>query len=341
MSRRVSGAFAFALALSLSVSACSGGDDDPSAAGTKPAGTAASPSESPNGEAAISTESEAFAAMQDYVRRDNALIRRSRSTPHDAAIWRTVDGESLLAADRYYALAVRNGWDYPDHRWRYAAPVRVYAPASTTWPKVIAVAARATLLKPDKEIPPDGPGTVELAVLQQEAEGAPWKKVVQTSAALKRLPKAAAIGAASVATEAQRARALELARRLPAYWATGRKPVDFADVTRVDEIRRTRGGWLRAHAYRDVRFRARLAGGEAAAVRTFRVEGGVVAIAQYHLWTTWVANSTIHWMKDAASAWGTTSRPRLTATSVADAAFFVPDGGKARGLAFDSGYALF
>jgi hypothetical protein len=342
MSRRLSGVCAFALALSLSVSACSGGGDGSAHPDrTKGVGATAAPSETSYGEPGVASAAEAFAALRAYSRRNNELIRKYRATPQRPSVWSQVDAGILLATDRFVAKAVNNGWDFVDFRSKYSAPVRVYAPASKTWPKEIAVAARQTLLKPTKEMPQDGPGTVELVVLQQAAEGAPWKKAAGPSAALTKLPQAAAIGADSVPSDAQRARALELAHQLPAYWATGRKPAGFADVKRVDEPRRTRDKWLKAHQYRDVRYRARLDGDAAEAVRTFRVQGGSLVVASYRLWTTWTANSTIHWTEGAASAWGGTARPRLTGPKVAQAAFFVPDGGAARGLGYDDGYALF
>jgi hypothetical protein len=342
MSRRLSGVCAVALALSLSVSACSGGGDDSAGPDRTPGvGATATPSAPSYGEPGVASAAEANTVLRDYSKRNNALIRKYRATPHKPAVWAQVDAGSLLAADRFGAKAVTNGWDYPDFRSRYAAPVRVYAPASTTWPKEVVLAARTSWLKPSKELRPDGRGTVALVVLQQAAEGAPWKKLSETSAARGRLPEAAAAGSDPVVTEAQQARAIELAGQLPAYWATGRKPAGFADVKRVDEPRTTRDTWLKDHAYRDVRYRARLDGDAATSVYAFPVQGGTLVVASYRLWTTWIANSTIHWLEGAASVWGSTSRPRLTGTKIAQAAFFVPDDGPARGLGYDDSYALF
>jgi hypothetical protein len=342
MSRRLSGVCAAALALSLSLSSCSGGGDEPSSSGrTKGTDATHAPTAPSYGEPGVASAAEAFAVLREYSKRNNALIRKYRATPHKPSIWSQVDAGILLATDRFAAKAVNNGWDFADFRSRYSAPARVYAPASKTWPKEVAVAARQTRLEPTKESRPDGPGTVELVVLRQAAEGAPWKKVAGPAAARASLPQAAAIGADSVPTEAQRARALELARELPAYWATGRKPAGFADVKRVDEPRTTRDKWLKAHEYRDVRYRARLAGDAAVSARTFRVQGGSLVVASYRLWTTWVANSTIHWTEGAASVWGGGSHPRLTGTKIAQVAFFVPDDGPAHGVGYDDGYALF
>jgi hypothetical protein len=331
---------AAALALLLAVSGCSGGGGDATSAGTPAGSPTASATSSPDGEPAVSSADAAFAAMQDYNRRNNALIRKVRKPPYDLEPWKQVDGGSLLALDAFDMRALEKGYPYEGNRWRWTAPVQVYAPASKTWPKEFVAAASSMPVKPGRKQSKPGRKTVSLAVLQQATAGAPWTQVAHAPADAKRLPAAAGFGQESVPTDDQRAQALELAQQVPAYWRTGKAPAGFANTKFIDAPGKHRAESMRRGIYRDITYTARLFGGPAS-VRTYRVSGGAVALASYRMQITWIAERTIYWLDRAAAVWGTQPRPRLTETEVADVSYFIPDAGPAQPLGCEWNLALY
>lgn len=320
------------------MSACGGGDHQDSTPPGK-AASSTSPTSSRYGAPAVASTDAAFAAIRDYNRRNNAVIAKVSRPPYDFSLWKTVDGDAALATDRFSTKAQRNGYDMPDTRWRFGLPIRVYAPASATWPKDLVVAApvRSTATRKTST----GRQSVGLVLLRQPASGAPWISLVDGVAAKSRLPQPAADGTDPVPTAEERQRAVALAQALTTYWRDGTAPDGFADTKFVDQPRTTRSTSLKSGEFRDVVHDAALLGGDDG-VHTYRVDGGVLVLATYRLRVTWVAASgTRHWTGVAASVWGSGASARLTSTNLAVASYFVPEAGPARPLGYHSQYAEF
>lgn len=342
MSRRVSGVVACALALSLSVSACSGGaEDTPAAGSTKAAAASATPSEAPYGEPAVASDAEALAALQDYNRRNNAVIVAFRKPPYTLARWKTVDGGAILAEDAYDTRAAAHGFVQPDNRWVFQRVVKVYAPPSKTWPKEMLVAADSRVLKRPPDAPRPDRRFVGLGRFVQPAEGAPWLHVASGYAVRARLPQPAPAGPEAIPTDADRARAVELAQELPAYWSGGTAPAGFAGTKFIDQPRTYRTEQLKRGIHRDIKYDVRLLDGPDS-VHAYRAQGGVLVLASYRSTVTFTAVTTLFWTEASNKAvWGAQARPVLRRTEVVGATFFVPDSGKARPLGYYRNDALF
>jgi len=277
--------------------------------------------------------------LRDYNRRNNAVIAKVRKPPYDFSLWKTVDAGPLLAADRFGTKASKNGYDLPDTRWLFGAPIRVYALASKTWPKDLLVAAPTHYVGRRKSWM--GRESVALVLLRQPTSGAPWVSLADGVAARARLPQAAAPGTDPAPTAEQREQVVTLARQLAAYWRDGTAPAGFADTKFVDRPRTSRATSMKSGEFRDVVHDARILGGEGG-VHVFRVDGGVLALVPYRLSVTWIAASgTRHWTDMAASVWGSGSSSRLRSTNLAVASFYVPDGGPAQPLGYRDQYAEF
>jgi hypothetical protein len=287
----------------------------------------------------VASTDEAFAAIRDYNRRNNAVISKVRKPPYDVALWKTVDGGAVLAADRFETKASQNGYDQPDTRWVFGSPIRVYAPASKTWPKDLLVAAPTRYVASHKSWMDRK--SVGLVLLSQASPGAPWISMLDGVAAKARLPQAAAAGSDPAPSAEERQQAVTLAGQLATYWRDGTAPAGFADTTFVDQPRTARAKSLKTGEFRDVVYDAKILGGDAG-VHVYRVDGGVIAMVPYRLSVSWIARSgTRHWTGSAAAVWGSGSSARLTSTNLAVASFFVPAGGPARPLGYYYEYATF
>jgi hypothetical protein len=320
------------------VSGCGGGDE-PASRPTAKGSPSASATASPYGEPAVTGAAAAFAALRDYNRRNNQVIVKTNRAPYDFSLWKSVDSGALLATDRFATKAARNGYHVPDSRWRFGSPIRVYAPASRTWPKDLLVAAPTHYVSSHQSWVDRK--SVSLVLLRQPSSGAPWISMGDGVAARSRLPQPAAPGSDPVPSAEERQQAADLAGRLATYWRDGTAPAGFADTRFVDEPRTTRATSLKSGEFRDVVYDATVLEGDDG-VRVYRVDGGVIALAAYRLRVTWVAASgTRHWEDLAASVWGSASSARLTSTNLAFASFFVPTGGPAQPLGYRAQYAAF
>ena len=205
----------------------------------------------------------------------------------------------------------------------FARPSKVYLPVSTTWPKLVLIAADAH--PPDAQPPRPG-GWTSLTVFARRAQQAPLEQETSVAVRRGRLPRPLSPGADPPLVD--RDRAVRLARALAAHWthdtagvpgfaSTGLLDADLA----ADRARRRR--------FSKAAWTAHLLGGRAG-VRAVPVQDGTLVVADFRIRKRVRAvgpDSTVSWTGDYAEVLGGRKRSTLVATTYLGAVWFQPAGG--------------